>query len=123
MGSSKKISNFVSKMHKMIKYSWVFFLFLVTVGCGETNHENFVEQPDGTYMSVKEVNDSIIERKVLNTNKVLSSVEYENIKSNDIKIYYYDENKSLYQSLMFNTSDILYLNLSLSRQHFGIHIC
>lgn len=86
---------------RILKKSIGYITLLIMFGCSD--EENYIKQTDGTFMAVTKTNDSIIKRVVQTSNRQLYSIEYENTNTNFVKVYYYDENEELYQSLHFNT--------------------
>lgn len=75
--------------------TWI-ILTLALFACQE--ERTYEKDSEGNFTYEEKINDSVIKRVILDRNKVLSSVEYENTKKNYLVIYRY-KNGKLDQSL------------------------
>ena len=84
----------------------ILILVLIFVSCKNEDKQIIDEYINSEGQNVIEykLNDSIIER-VMKKNDKLEARELENILSDSIEIFYYDEFDKLYQSLKFNTKN------------------
>lgn len=82
-------------------------LILTFIGCSSGSEKQIIDEyvnSEGQNVIEYQLNDSIIERVMVKHDKI-EARELENTKSDTIEIFYYNENKKLYQSIKFNTKN------------------
>lgn len=95
----------------MKKTIWI-PLILILFACNNNSKRVYEKNAEGNLQYDEQINEFVIKRVVLNPNKVLTSVEYENTKKKYVVIYYYKNNK-LDQSIKMSTTGTGFIENSL----------
>ena len=82
--------------------------FIFSVILSACTNSPYIENQDGTFTHELELNDSIIKRTHLGSDRIKTAVEYENTKGKTVKIYYFDATGAITQSLEHSTVDPTY---------------